>query len=198
MSDDTRRTPGRSRSRGRVVLERAGRAYRWWALRRRRASPDAVLQIAMRQVRRTRYALVITEHRGQVRARVVEPFAPSRDGTIRFGTDPSSRKVLDIRRTGRCLLTYQDDRRRSYVTVECAARVEDWPVTGHPRFMATWTAFWPAGPTPQEYVVVACEPRALEMWHGTAVVGPPPFGRRAHRLEHVDGVWREASAAAHP
>lgn len=149
----------------------------------------------MAQVRRARYCLVVTGVGDDVSARVVEPFRPARDGTIRFGTDPRSHKVSAVQRTGRCLLVYQDDRRRSCVTIECEAVVEDWPTTRSPRFMPHWTAFWPDGPQPAEYVVVACRPRALEIWHGTAVVAPDPFGRRSVRLEHVDGQWREPATS---
>lgn len=177
-------------SRGRRAFERLGHAYRWWARRRRVTEPSRVAEIALAQLRAARYCVVVTGSGAQVSARVVEPFRPARDGTIRFGTDPSSRKALDIQRAGRCLLVYQDNRRRSCVTVECHATLEDWPESGRPRFKPMWTAFWPRGPLPEEYVVVACRPRAMEVWHGTAVVAPDPFGRRSFHLDLVDGSWR--------
>lgn len=182
-------TGSASRRRGAHVAGSAGRLYRWWALRRRVEDPAQVARIAWAQVRRARYCVVVTGDGEQLSARVVEPFRPAGNGTIRFGTDPASRKALAVLRTGRCLLVYQDDRRRSCVTLECDATVEDWPSTGSPRFMPMWTAFWPDGPQPGEYVVVACRPRAMEIWHGTAVVAPDPFGRRSVRLELVDGRW---------
>lgn len=173
----------------RAAFASLGRAYRWWALRRRVTDPSRVAAIALKQIRSSRYCLVVTESDRGPTARVVEPFPPAADGTIRFGTDPLSRKARDVRRSGRCLLVYQDDRRRGCVTVDCAATLEDWPESGSPRFKAMWTAFWPSGPIPQNYVVVACKPRFMEIWHGTAVVAPEPFGRRSFQLLRVGGSW---------
>lgn len=178
-----------------TLLVRGGRVYRHWALRRRVEDASQVAQIAMTRVRRARYCLVVTGSGEQVAARVVEPFKPARDGTIRFGTDPRSRKVRAIQQSGRCLLVYQDDRRRSCVTVECGATVEEWPASRRPSFRPLWSAFWPDGPQPGEYVVVACRPQAMEVWHGTAVVAPDPFGRRSVRLEKVDGQWARTENA---
>lgn len=144
----------------------------------------------MRCIRRQRYCIVVTGSAGANSARVVEPFRPDRYGTVRFGTDPSSRKVRDIREDGTVLLVYQDDRRRSCVSIECAASIE--PQTTRPRFKPFWTAFWPDGPGP-DYVVISCVPRAMEIWAGYAVIAPDPFGRRSQRLEHRDGEWVEAA-----
>lgn len=165
------------------TLERVGLLYRRRALRRQVDSHARAAEIAWARVRRQRYCLVVTETGEGPAARVVEPFPPSRDGLIRFGTDPASRKIADITRTGRCLLVYQNDRARSCVTVECEATVEEWPHDGPVRFKPMWRAFWPSGPDPSDYVVVACRPTAMEIWDGTAVIAPEPFGRRSLRLE---------------
>lgn len=148
-------------------------------MRRNRWDPASVVQRAAGLVRSRRYCLVVTVS-GQASARVVEPFPPDPHGRIVFGTDPESRKVAQIRSTGRCLLVYQDDRRRACATVECDAEVLS--VEESTRFRAMWRAFWPEGPG-QDFVNVVCTPTAVELWDGLEVVAPEPFGRAQARVE---------------
>lgn len=140
----------------------------------------------MASIRRQRYCVVVTVSDGIASARVVEPFRPDRNGVIHLGTDPKSRKVRAIVESGTCLLVYEDDRRRSCVSVECSASVER--PTSRPWFKAAWSAFWPDGPG-EDYAVISCVPQAMEVWAGFAVIAPDPFGRRSLRLERTDGEW---------
>ncbi len=156
----------------------AGR-YRRWARGRQLVDDRQVLARAWRIVRGSRYCLVVT-HGDALEARVVEPFAPDAHGRVVFGTDPASRKVDAIRQSGRCLLVYQNNRRRACVTLDCRAQVRA-PEESH-RFRTAWRAFWPEGPGP-DFVNVVCIPTALEIWDGTAVIAPEPFGRRQVRIE---------------
>lgn len=177
-----RRGRARRLSRRRLAAH-AGAAYRTWAVRRRREDRDVVLERAGRLVRRAQYTLVVTAD-PEPTARVVEPFLPDEQGQIVFGTDPHSRKVAQIRSTGRCLLVYQDDRRRACVTLECRAEVLAPEQSS--RFRPFWRAFWPEGPSP-DFVNVVCTPTAVELWDGLAVVAPEPFGRVQARVELGQG-----------
>lgn len=172
------------------AASRLGVAYRRWASGRRLTDLAEVHAWAVKSIRRQRYCIVVTVSDGISSARVVEPFRPDRHGIVRFGTDPSSRKVNDIREDGTCLLVYQDNRRRSCVSIECSASIE--PQTARPRFKPLWTAFWPDGPG-RDYVVISCIPQAMEIWAGYAVIAPDPFGRRSLRLERRDGEWVAAT-----
>lgn len=172
-------SPRRSRQRRRLAAARAGAAYRAWALRRSVEEPGLIVRRAGRLIRRRRYCLVVTASE-EPSARVVEPFPPDALGRIVFGTDPESRKVAQIRATGRCLLVYQDDRRRACVTVECDAEILSPQEST--RFRAMWRAFWPDGPGP-DFVNVVCTPTAVELWDGFGVVAPEPFGRVQARVE---------------
>ncbi|MGL5859150.1 MAG: pyridoxamine 5'-phosphate oxidase family protein [Angustibacter sp.] len=165
----------------RAGVRRAAAAYRRWAITRRLDDPEKIEARAWKIVQGRRYCLVVTVGPPGPSARVVEPLPRGADGVIRFGTDPASRKVADIVETGRCLLVYQDDRRRACVTVECDAQLEE---TSSPRwFRQSWRAFWPEGPSNDDYVTVSCRPVAIEVWDGFAVIAPDPFGRRQARIE---------------
>lgn len=173
-----------------TISARLGLAYRRWAQARRLTEPHAIALRAWQVIEKQRYCLVVTQGPDGPSARVVEPLRPGSGGVIRFGTDPTSRKVEQIARTGRCLLVYQDDRRRAAVTLECDARIAAPPEPV--RFRGFWRAFWPDGPGP-DFVNVTCVPTAMEIWDGLAVIAPDRFGRRAARLEREPGAaWRPA------
>lgn len=168
-----------------------GLCYRRWARARRLTEPHAIALRAWQVIEKRQYCLVVTEGPDGPSARVVEPLRPGQGGVIRFGTDPTSRKVDQIARTGRCVLVYQDDRRRACVTLECDARIADpsEPV----RFRGFWRAFWPDGPG-RDFVNITCTPTAMEVWDGLAVIAPGDFGRCAARLEREPGAaWRLVS-----
>lgn len=171
-----------------TISAHLGLFYRMWAQRRRLTAPNEIALRAWQVIEKRQYCLVVTEGPGAPSARVVEPLRPGPGGMISFGTDPTSRKVAQIAQTGRCVLVYQDDRRRACVTLECDARIADpsEPV----RFRSSWRAFWPDGPG-RDFVNVTCIPTAMEIWDGLAVVAPDPFGRRSARLEREPGAaWR--------
>lgn len=172
------RTPSWSVRTRRVLAARVGARYRQWAVRRNADDRATVLRRAGDLIRRQRYCLVVTAD-GPPTARVVEPFPPDAQGRIVFGTDPQSRKVAQIRATGRCVLVYQVDRRRACVTLECDAEV--LPTELSTRFRPAWRAFWPAGPG-ADFVNVVCAPTAVELWDGLHVVAPDPFGRAQARV----------------
>lgn len=177
-------SPGRFDRVRREITERLALTYRSWARRRQLTDPADIARWAWEFVNSRRYCLMVTAAEDGPAARVLEPFAP-RDGLIRLGTDPASRKVADIRRTGRCLLVYQDDRRRACVTLDCEATVQ---TEGHLPFKPAWRSFWAAGPD-QTYVAITCRPVALEAWSATAVIAPEPFGRRSARLVRQGDRW---------
>lgn len=175
---------GRGRGLQRGLAERVGRGYRRWALTRSRGDRAAVLARAGRLVRAKTYCLLVTTGPYGPSARVLEPFRPDAEGRIVLGTDTRSRKVGQIQETGRCLLVYQDDRRRSCVTLECDAEVLSPEAST--RFLPMWRAFWPHGPGP-DFVNIVCTPTAIELWDGLAVIAPPPFGRTQARIELAPG-----------
>lgn len=150
--------------------------------------PERASQAAFRRIRRRRFCLMITESPTGPSARVVQPHWPEVDGTIWLGTDPGSRKVADVERSGRCLLVYQDDRHATCVSVSCAAEVISDPTDAARRFMPGWTAFWPDGPD-RSFVAIRCVPDRLEIWDGLTGITPEPFGRASLHLARRETDW---------
>lgn len=163
---------------------RSAQLYRRWARPRRLTTAPEIAARAWQLISVQRYCLVVTDGEHGPAARVLEPLRPSAEGEIWLGTDPTSRKVAQIASSGRCLLVYEDDRRRACVTLECTARIAG--PTEPPRFQGFWRAFWPGGAGP-DFVNIVCTPTAMEVWDGLAAIAPEPFGRRAARLERSPG-----------
>ncbi len=169
----------------------AGSAYRAWATRRVDDTVAGALRAARSTMMRKTYCVLVTGGDGSPpSARVAHPFRPREDWTVVVGTDPSSRKVNEVRRTGHCLLVYEDDRRLAGATVECAAEVVEDPDQSPRHFMPTWRAFWPDGPD-DSFVAIVCTPVAIEVWDGMRGITPAPFGRASKRLVRSHDGWRE-------
>ncbi len=168
------------------------RRYRTWAQRRHRAGPDAVLRAAWATIRSKKYCLVTTFGHDGPSARVLQPFPPDPNLGLWFGTSASSRKVAELRADPRATVAYQDDSKAACVVlVGHMDVVESLTVRQH-RFMPTWFAFWPEGPTSADFVVLHFVPHRLEVWDATRGITPEPFGLRSACLTLRDGVWGEA------
>ncbi|QKT07320.1 pyridoxamine 5'-phosphate oxidase family protein [Gordonia sp. X0973] len=140
-------------------------------------------------MRSTTYCNLVTTGPAGPTARLVQPFPADDELVVHLGTDPTSRKARQIRADDNVLLVYQRDRDRACVVAYCRARIQEDPATARRYFMPSWRAFWPDGPG-DDFVVIRCEPYALEIWDARRGITPPPFGRRCARLEYRDdGVW---------
>src|SRR5260221_6057792 len=66
---------------------------------RQRLSKDELISAALEIITTARYcALITVDAKGRVHARTMDPFLPDENMMIWFGTNPSSRKVAEIRR----------------------------------------------------------------------------------------------------
>src|SRR5687768_13949499 len=92
-------------------------AYRRWARRRAVLGTDAVLRAAKSTMRRKRYCVVATRGDDGIDARVLQPFPPTSDLTVWFGTSPTSRKAQQVSRENVATLVYEDDARAACVVL---------------------------------------------------------------------------------
>ena len=138
----------------------------------------------------TTYCVLVTSGPTGPSARTVQPFPADENLTVYLGTDPTSRKVQEVKARGDAVLVYQRVRDRACVVAYCHAD----PLTDEPSrrkyFMPFWRAFWPAGPL-DRFVVIRCVPYALEIWDARRGITPAPFGLRSARLVRTDdGSWQ--------
>jgi general stress protein 26 len=133
--------------------------------------------------------LITQDETGQSSARLMQPFDPEPDLTLWFGTSPLSRKVQEIQRDERIALAFAHPQDGAYVTLRGPAVLET-DITQRQRYWRDeFTAFWPAGPTGDNYILVKFVPANIEIMHLAQAVAPAPFGRCPVRLNRTESGW---------
>ncbi len=126
---------------------------------------------------------------GQPNTRLMQPFAPDADLTLWLGTSPASRKVQDIRRDPRVTLAFHHAPAVAYVTLHGLAEVITDIQARQQRWREDWRAFFPDGPTGDDYVLLRCVPAHIEALHFTQHITPAPFGLRPAILRRRGDHW---------
>ncbi|MDF5758058.1 pyridoxamine 5'-phosphate oxidase family protein [Spongiactinospora sp. TRM90649] len=134
-------------------------------------------ELAVRLLRSNPYGFLTTVGAdGRPNSRLVEHLAVDDDATVWIGTSPRSRKVADIRR--RPDVTYAVEDRSAFAYVSLAARAE--PVEDLAERVARWSpgheAFFPGGPSGDDYVLIRLRPVRVEVMDFTNRVHPDPYG----------------------
>ena len=86
--------------------------------------------------------LITLDDKGQPRARIMETLGPDHNFTIWFGTNPKSRKVLQIKNDSRVTLLYNDQDNSGYVTLYGEAEIVNDPKEKEERWKEEWAAFY--------------------------------------------------------
>jgi general stress protein 26 len=138
-----------------------------------------VLGAAREVMKQARYATLITiDAGGQPQARVMDPADPDADLTVWIATNPSSRKVGQLRRSSRATLLYFDRATESYVTLVGAATLQNDPAEKERHWQAKWAPHYPDGPRANSHMLIRFTPRTLE------IVSAP------HKLQGDPKTWR--------
>jgi general stress protein 26 len=127
-------------------------------------SRAAILAAARVVVDRARYATFGTlDERGAPQARIVDPFSPEDEFTIWVATNSRSRKVEQIARDPRVVLTYLDRVAQHYVTIVGTAVVVRDLAARAARWKEEWAPFYADGYRGDDYVLLRVIPVRLEI-----------------------------------
>jgi general stress protein 26 len=140
------------------------------------------------------WAVTPSQH-GGVNVRVVGPIPGvpgEEDWTVWFATRRSSRKAMDIQRSGLLTLGYQHHHDRAYVAlIGGAALIED-RCEIRSRWIEKWRLFFPGGPDDPDTIFVRMNADRIELC--VRGVTPEPFGSRPSVIERDDDrSWRVVS-----
>jgi general stress protein 26 len=161
---------------------------------------EVLLAGVAKTIRNVRYCWLVTEAEdGGINPRPMGRLlhdADEDEWTIRFITDGRSRKVADMRRTGRVAIIFQDAPDDAFVTLIGKARLCESASEVGERWTDALDAFFPGeqdrANARANAIVVAVDIERIELW--IRGVTPEPFGLRAKILERdARRVWRVIS-----
>jgi general stress protein 26 len=105
--------------------------------------------------------LITLDHEGFPRARTMDPFTPEEDLTVWLGTNPKSRKVIEIKKDPRVTLYYFDGSAAAYVTIQGTAELVNDKESKEKYWKDHWTAFYPD--SDEHYLLIKVSPNQLEL-----------------------------------
>jgi general stress protein 26 len=134
--------------------------------------------------------LLAASESGAVSARLMQPFGPEEDLVLWFGASAASRKVQEFERDPRATVAYHLPGEAAYVSLMGRVSVEHDATLRQRYWRESFTAFWPAGPAHENYVLLRFAPERVELMHIDEGIAPEPFGLRPAVLKKDAGVWR--------
>lgn len=140
------------------------------------------LLTAAREIMATaRYAaLITTGANGRINARTMDPFPPTAEMEIWFGTNPRSRKVRELRRNPRVTIYYVDPIAQAYVTILGTARLVNDPREKARRWKDEWKPFYPD--REKSYLLIAVTPERLEVINVSKGLNGDPITWNPHTV----------------
>ena len=100
---------------------------------------------------------------GQPQARMMDPVPAGADLHVWMATNPSTRKVAEIRADSRVTLVYFDPADPGYATLVGTARLVDDPADKRARWKEAWDLYYPDGPEGDDYLLIEFVPARLEV-----------------------------------
>lgn len=128
----------------------------------RRAELLAAARSIMTAARYATLATVATDA-PEPQARIVDPLAPDSGFVVWVATNPATRKVAEVRKSGRATLLYFDAKALEYVTLVGRAHVVTDATEMGKHWKKDWDPFYPGGVSGGKVVLIRVEPIRLEV-----------------------------------
>ena len=106
-------------------------------------------------------ALITLDKEGNPCVRTMEPFTPENDFTVWFGTNPKSRKVIQIENNPNVTLYYFDSDETGYVAMHGTAQIVNDKSEKEKRWKEEWKAYYPN--KTDAYILIKVSPTWMEV-----------------------------------
>lgn len=106
-------------------------------------------------------ALITLDKEGRPRVRMMDPFTPEEDFTIWFGTNPKSRKVVQLKNDERITLHFAAEDQSGYVSIYGKAQLVDDADSKEKYWKKKWEDFYPN--YPEGYMLIKVTPEWMEV-----------------------------------
>ncbi len=134
-------------------------------------------------------SLITLDNVGYPQARLMHPFEPEEDLAVWLATNRRTRKVQRIQENPYILLSYHDPEGGGYVALSERARLEEDPDARKNRWKEDWRPFYPAGPTGDDYILIAVVPFRIELMSFSKEVASDPLAWRPAILSRQQNKW---------
>jgi general stress protein 26 len=169
------------------------RAYKIYKTRQVDLSLENSLAVARQIVRETPYCFLVSYGQaGWPSARLVEPIADLDSFILYFGTDPSLRKVTEVRENPHVTVAFGNDREQANLVMYGTATLITDPALKQRFWKGDWRLFFTKGPTSDDYVVIRVEAQRMELMSFRRNLITEPFGLRPIKLIRQNNAWQVA------
>ena len=152
-----------------------------------RLDRQSLIATAREIMKTARYcALITVDSNGRPQARTMDPFPPEENMVVWLGTNPNSRKVMEIRHDEHVTLYYSVNQDQAYVAISGRARIVIDAKAKARYWKDEWKEFYPD--REKGYVLITVIPQKLEVVSvkqgivgGNSITWTPPsvtFGNR--------------------
>lgn len=176
--------------------EREGKVSRIMDLYRRKklrladASVEHCLTVCRHMLQSGRYCLFASQSEdGHISARLVEPVCDLETLTVWIGTNPTLRKVRELRKQPRVTLAFQSESEQANLILYGTIKVDPAPELRRKCWKEEWFLFFPDGPDGDDFVILTFEPHRIEILSFEKNVVVEPFGLRPVTLVKESGSW---------
>ena len=98
------------------------------------------------------------------------------------GTNPSLRKVNEVKSNAQVTLAFGNEKANSNVIVQGRAILESNPALARKHWKAYWRLFFPDGPESDDFILIKVEAESIEVLDFSRNVVPEPFGLKPVKI----------------
>lgn len=146
---------------------------------------------------RMKYCFLITHGKDKwCSARLVQPIVDTEKFIIWFGTNPTLRKVHEIKENPHVTVAISDIKEDASVILYGLAKIEQDEQIRRKKWMPSWRLFFPEGPSGEDYIVIRFEAKRIELMSFQRNIIPEPFGLKPFVLIQEDTEWNIESPSS--
>lgn len=163
-----------------------------WVLTAQTApEPERILTAARAVFASARYCFLVTvDEQNRPQARLMEPFEPTGDFTVWFGTHPGSRKVAQLKKKSQAAVACYDPAGPNALTLLGKARLVEDPLLRRRYWRPGWEKFFPGGPGGANYLLIEFTPERIELISNTHGIANQPATPLPAIIERHGTAWR--------
>jgi general stress protein 26 len=154
-------------------------------------SLEHCLKVAREMINKSKYCFLITNGEGNwPSARMVQPVVEPDTFTIWFGTNPSLRKIKEIKENSYVTIAFGREAENANLIIYGKASIENGIRERVRHWIGSWILFFPGGPRGEDFVSMRVEAMEMEIMNFKKYIVTEPFGLKPIKLKIDNGSWK--------